>query len=458
MMMFPFQNINEECGVFGVFNCRKATELTYYGLHALQHRGQDACGIAATDGKEIYRYRGEGLVSGLFTEKILDDLHGLTAIGHVRYPTSGGGGIDNVQPFLFRHHTGDFSLAHNGNIVNSKALRLMLETKGSIFQSSSDTEILAHLMKMNNRTDLVQTILDSIAMIEGGFAFLILIKDKLYVCRDKNGLRPLSLGKLNGGWVVSSETCALDAVGAEFVRDIEPGELLEITKESMHQYFYAPKSELFHKVCAMEYIYFARPDSVIEDVNVHTFRKTCGKFLWDESSVEADMVIGVPDSSISAAIGFSERSGIPYEMGLIKNKYVARTFIQPSQALREKGVRMKLSPVKAIVKDKRVVLIDDSIVRGTTSKRIVNMLREAGAKEVHVRIASPMMKHPCFYGVDTSTYDELIAHHLDLEGIRQLIGADTLYFLSEEALYQAGQKDDMCLACFNGHYPTKLYH
>jgi len=448
--------INEECGIFGVFNCENAAELTYYGLHALQHRGQEGCGICTTDGNDLYRERGEGLVIEIFNEKKLTKLKGNCAVGHVRYSTDGSGGLDNVQPFLFRHHTGDFSIALNGSLVNFRQLRMSLETQGSIFQSSSDAEILAHLMKMNWQNDRLGVIGEMLTMIEGSYAFLILTKDRLYVCRDKNGLRPVSIGKLNGGYIISSETCAFEAVGATFIRDIVPGELVVFEKGK------EPESILFtvkpsHKMCAMEFVYFARPDSEIEGINVHTFRKNCGKYLARLAPVEADLVVGVPDSSISGAIGYAEESGIPYEIGLIKNKYIGRTFIQPSQELREKGVRLKLSPVRSLITGKRVVLLDDSIVRGTTCKRIVRMLKDAGAKEVHVRICCPPMEHPCFYGVDTSSCDELISARLNVEEVRQMIEADSLFFLPEEYLLKAGNRTELCLACYNGKYPTRLY-
>jgi len=442
-------------GVIGVFNCENAAEITYYGLHALQHRGQEGCGICTTDGMEMYRERGEGLVNENFNEKKLAKLKGDCAIGHVRYSSSGGG-LDNVQPFLFRHHTGDFSMAHNGNFVNSRQLRMSLEIQGSIFQTTSDAEILAHLVKRNRRKDRIDVIEEALNMIEGAYAFLILTKQKLYVCRDKNGLRPISVGTINGGYIVSSETCAFEAVGATFLRDVEPGEMLIFEKGN------EPKSILFteefsHKMCAMELVYFARPDSEIEGMNVHKFRKNCGRYLAQLAPVEADLVMGVPDSSISGAIGYAEESGIPYEIGLIKNKYIGRTFIQPSQQLREKGVRLKLSPVRSLISGKRVILLDDSIVRGTTCKYIVKMLKDAGAKEVHVRICCPSMHHPCFYGVDTSTYDELISSQQDVEEVRKTIEADSLFFLPEEYLLKAGNRNDLCLACYNGKYPTHLY-
>jgi amidophosphoribosyltransferase len=442
-------------GVLAVFNCVNASELTYYGLHALQHRGQEGCGICTTNGSDFYRERGEGLVIEIFNEKKLEKLKGDCAIGHVRY-SSAGGGLDNVQPFLFKHHTGDFSIALNGSLVNFRQLRMSLEKQGSIFQSSSDAEVLAHLIKMNRLKNRIDVIKETLASIDGAYAFFILKKDKLYVCRDRNGLKPLSIGKLNGGYIISSETCAFEAIGAAFVRDVEPGEMIIFEKGKEPQsIFFAEKTT--HQMCAMEIIYFSRPDSEIEGVNVHTFRKNCGKYLARLAPVEADLVIGVPDSSISGAIGYAEESKIPYEIGLIKNKYIGRTFIQPSQVLREKGVRLKLSPVRSLITGKKVVLLDDSIVRGTTCKHIVRMLKEAGAKEVHVRICCPPMPHPCFYGVDTSTHDQLISAKLSVDEVRQTIEADSLFFLPQEYLLKSGNRTEFCLACYNGKYPTKLY-
>lgn len=450
------EKMNEECGVFGVINVSNASEVMYYGLHALQHRGQEGCGIVSTDHNEMYQIKGEGLVAEVFNEQLLSTLKGDTAIGHVRYSTSGGGGIENVQPFLFRHHSGDFGLCHNGNLVNSAELKKHLENQGSIFQSTSDSEVFAHLIKKDRRTNRLEAIKDALNRIEGAFAFLAMSQDKLYVMKDKNSLRPLSLAKLNGGYVVSSETCAFEIVGAEFIRDINPGEILIIDKNGeMSSDYYAKKT--YQNMCAMEYIYFSRPDSDIEGMNVHASRKEAGRILAREYGVEADIVVGVPDSSTSAAMGFSEESGIPMEMGLIKNKYVGRTFIQPSQKMREKGVKMKLSPVRSLVKGKRVVLVDDSIVRGTTSKKIIQLLREAGAKEVHMRIAAPPITNPCFYGVDTSTYDELISATKTVEEVRQIIQADTLAFISPEGVLKACKREKMCLSCFTGKYPTYIY-
>ena len=453
------KNIHEECGVFGVYGVPDAANLAYYGLHALQHRGQEGCGIVTVDDdRQLKRIKGEGLVTEVFNESKVASLKGSMAIGHVRYSTAGGGGIENVQPFLFRHNTGDFATAHNGNLVNSLQLRKYLEDKGSLFQSSSDSEVLAHLIKkdsVDRNRPRIFAIIEALNMIEGAFAFIIMTANRIYACRDKYGLRPLVLGRLGDGYVVASETCAFDVIGAEYIRDVERGEIITIDQKGVRSRRYSEYQR--HAMCAMEYVYFARPDSDIEGCNVHNYRKESGKILFQESPADADIVVGVPDSSLSAAAGYAEASGLPYEMGLIKNKYIGRTFIQPSQALREKGVRMKLSAIKTIVKDKRVVLVDDSIVRGTTSLRIVRMLREAGAKEVHVRIASAPLKTPCYYGVDITNEDELISARFNVQQVCEAIGADSLAFLSEDGMMKAGNRTDLCLACFNAKYPTELY-
>lgn len=453
------KELNEECGIFGVWNVPDASEVTYYGLHALQHRGQEGAGIVSVDDNgHLSRIKGLGLVTEVFNQGNLSQLKGSMAIGHVRYTTSGGQGIENVQPFLFRHNSGDFALAHNGNIVNSAQLRKYLEDRGSLFQSTSDSEILAHLIRKDpteREKPRIIPILQALNMIEGAFAFIIMTKNRIYAMRDKYGLRPLSIGRLGDGYVVASETCAFSVTGAEFIRDIEPGEVVTIDSHGIRSQFYSEYQR--HAMCAMEYIYFARPDSDIEGCNVHSFRKESGKILWREQPADADIVVGVPDSSLSAASGYAEASGLPNEMGLIKNKYIARTFIAPSQKLRERGVKMKLSPVRSIVNGKRIALIDDSIVRGTTSLRIVRMLREAGAKEVHVRIASPMMKNPCYYGIDMSTKEEILCSSRTLEEARQVIEADSLGYLSFKGLLEAGHRSDLCMACFDGNYPTALY-
>ncbi len=456
MPLVSDREIHEECGVFGVWGVPDAASLTYYGLHTLQHRGQESCGIVAVDNGNFSRVRGEGLVTEVFNGSKMEQLTGSMAIGHVRYSTSGGNATENIQPFYFRHNGGDFAMAHNGNLVNSDELRRHLENKGSLFQSSSDSEVLAHLIKKDKGTvDRISAIVEALNMIEGAFAFVIMTEKRIYACRDKYGLRPLSIGRLGDGYVVSSETCGLDVVGAEYIRDVEPGEIVSIDHHGLRSTLY---SQFCHyNMCAMEYVYFARPDSDIEGCNVHKFRKESGKLLWEDAPCECDIVVGVPDSSLSAAMGYAEASGKPYEMGLIKNKYIGRTFIQPSQALREKGVRMKLSAVRGIVEGKRVALLDDSIVRGTTSKRIVRMLKEAGATEVHVRIASPEYRNPCFYGVDTSEQNDLLSYRMTTQEACDYIEADSLVFLKPERLFKAGNRKELCTACFTGHYPTDLY-
>lgn len=461
-MLAEIKGLNEECGVFGIWGHEEAPQITYYGLHSLQHRGQEGAGIVATDGEKMSAHKGQGLITEVFQNGELKKVKGKGAIGHVRYATAGGGGFENVQPFLFHsQNNGSLALAHNGNLVNATQLKQQLENQGSIFQTSSDTEVLAHLIKRSGHFELKDQIKNALSMLKGAYAFLIMTEKEMIVALDPNGLRPLSVAMLGDAYVVASETCAFDVVGATYLRDVEPGEMLIINDEGM-------KSERFsininRSICSMEYIYFSRPDSNINGINVHSARKNLGKKLAEESGIEADVVTGVPDSSISAAIGYAEATGIPYELGLIKNRYVGRTFIQPSQSLREQGVRMKLSAVRGVVEGKRVVMVDDSIVRGTTSRRIVTMLREAGATEVHVRISSPPIAHPCFYGIDTSTHEELIASSHSVEEIRQEIGADTLSFLSIEGLLSGigrqyeGENCGQCMACFTGKYPTEIY-
>jgi amidophosphoribosyltransferase len=460
-MLAELKGLNEECGIFGIWGHPEAAQITYYGLHSLQHRGQEGTGIVVTDGQQLKSRKGEGLVTEIFTADAMEDIQGVGAIGHVRYATAGGGGYENVQPLLFQSQSGGLALAHNGNLVNADALRNQLEAQGSIFQTSSDTEVLAHLIKRGGFSQLKDRVKNALPMLKGAYAFLIMTETEMMVALDPHGLRPLSLGKLGDAYVVASETCAFDIVGAEFVRDVLPGELLIINGDGLHSEMYSMNSTT--AICTMEYIYFSRPDSNIHGINVHTARKNLGKQLAKEVPIQADVVTGVPDSSISAAIGYAEESGIPYEMGLIKNRYVGRTFIQPSQSLREQGVKMKLSPVRGVVEGKRVIMVDDSIVRGTTSRRIVNMLKEAGATEVHVVISSPPIQNPCFYGIDTSTREELIASDHSVEEIRELIGADSLTFLSVEGMLEAigrnepGETRGQCLACFTGRYPTEIY-
>lgn len=445
--------LNEECGCFGIYNVKDAASLSYFGLHALQHRGQEACGIASSDNKHIICYKDKGLISEVFTNKIIDKLIGRHAVGHVRYATANQNQLENIQPLMVRAHTGHFAVVHNGQIVNAEELKIVLENEGSIFQGTGDSEILVHLIQKEEGT-MVYKIMQACAKLEGAFAFIIMTKDCMYAVRDKNGLRPLSIAKLEDGYCISSESCAYDIVNAHFIRDIEPGEVVRIAHDGIQTFHYTDKIQ--KKMCSMEYIYFARPDSVIEGINVHNARKLSGKILARKDKIKADMVIGVPDSSLSAAIGYAEESGLPYEIGLIKNRYVGRTFIQPTQKQRERGVRMKLSAISAIVKGKSVVMIDDSIVRGTTSKRIVQLLKDAGATQVHVRIASPEFKSPCFYGVDTSTYEELISSRLSCKELKEYIGADSLKFLTIDDVKEANGPD-LCVACFNSKYPTDLF-
>ena len=462
-MSYEVRGLHEECGIFGIWGHQDASKVTYFGLHSLQHRGQEGAGIVSNDQGELKGYRDLGLLAEVFdSPKHLEELTGNAAIGHVRYGTSGSGGINNIQPFLFKFFDGSFALAHNGNLVNAKSLRQEVEKEGGIFHSNSDTEILMHLVRKSQKDTFIDRLKEALNQIKGGFAYLLLTEDAMYATLDPNAFRPLAIGQMkSGAYVVASETCALDAIGATFVRDVEPGELITINDEGMTIDRYTEDTQ--YAICSMEYIYFARPDSNIKGVNVHSARKNMGKNLAKECPIEADMVIGVPNSSLSAASGYAEMSGIPYEMGLIKNQYVGRTFIQPTQELREEGVRMKLSAVRGVVEGKKIILVDDSIVRGTTIRRIVTLLKNAGAKEVHVRISAPPLKFPCFYGIDIENKKELIAARLTNEEIREEINADSLEFLSEEGLIEAvGLQLDapysgLCMAYFNGDYPTKLY-
>ncbi|MEQ6375577.1 amidophosphoribosyltransferase [Bacillaceae bacterium S4-13-56] len=460
-MLTEIRGLNEECGLFGIWGHVDAVQLTYYGLHSLQHRGQEGAGIVVTDGEKLQTHKGLGLIAEVFDQEDIDRLKGFGAIGHVRYATSGGGGLENVQPLHFRSQTGGLALAHNGNLVNAQSLKLELEAQGSILQTTSDTEVIAHLIKRNRHMPIKDAIKQALTLIKGAYGLLMMTEKQLFVALDPRGIRPLSIGRLGDAYVFSSETCAFDIVGATYMGEVEPGELLVIDENGLERDRFA--EPIPRKLCAMEHVYFSRPDSLLNGVNVHAARKRMGRRLALENPVEADVVTGVPDSSISAAIGFAEASRIPYELGLIKNRYVGRTFIQPSQSLREQGVKMKLSAVRGIVEGKRVVMVDDSIVRGTTSRRIVNLLREAGATEVHVRIGAPPIMNPCYYGIDTSTRAELIAANHDVEAIRQLIGADTLSFISVEGLEDSigrlenSPKHGLCTACFTGDYPTEIY-
>lgn len=443
--------------VFGVYGLGEAASNIYYGLHALQHRGQEGAGIVTFDaGGGAHRKRGLGLVSEVFNAENLSALKGNIGVGSVQYANIAKGGGDNVQPLFFHHRSGDFAVAGDGSVINSAGITDYLEARGCLFQTSTDSELLAQLIKKDVNKPRIFQICNALNMMEGGFAFLIATRNRIYAARDKYGLKPLAVGRLAGGWVVSSETCAFDLIGAQFVRDVEPGEVVTLDDQGIRSTRWSQFQR--HKLCAMEYIYYARPDSDLDGCNVHAYRKESGRRLYRECPADADIVVGVPDSSLSAAQGYAEESGLPYEMGLIKNKYVGRTFIQPSQEMREQGVRMKLSAVHSIVRGKRVVLVDDSIVRGTTSLKIIRMLRDAGATEVHVRIASPMMTHPCYYGVDTSTFEELLCSSRTLEEACKVIGADSLGYLSPEStVASCPGRTELCLACFTGEYPTSLY-
>ncbi|MCF8566324.1 amidophosphoribosyltransferase [Alicyclobacillus tolerans] len=450
--------LHEECGVFGIFRHSNAAELTYFGLVALQHRGQEAAGIATVDGTKMYRHRGLGLLSDVFSGGQLKELIGDSAIGHVRYSTAGSNTVENAQPLTFTTHQGNLAIAHNGNLVNAHKLRVDLEKTGSLFQSTSDTEVLAHLISRGEHDSLLENIEDSLKVIRGGFALVFLSNHQLIAARDPNGLRPLALGKLGDSYVVASESCAFETVGAAFIRDVKPGEIVVIDEKGVQSTMFV--KQVKRALCTFEHIYFARPDSDIDGYNVHAIRKQLGRILAEQHSAPGDIVIGVPDSSISAAAGYAEKSGIPFEMGLVKNKYIARTFIQPSQEMRDSGVRLKLNAVRTVVDGKRVILIDDSIVRGTTSRRIVQLLRDAGATEVHVRISSPPYRHPCHYGIDTSSKGQLIAATHSLDEIRQEIDADSLEYLTVPELmtafgYGRGEDYPFCNACFSGQYPTE---
>ena len=455
-MLAETKSLNEECGVFGIWGDDNASQLTYFGLHSLQHRGQEGAGIVSCDEGKLLVHRNLGLISEVFKDEAdLQRLTGNRAIGHVRYSTSGQNSIENVQPFLYHFYDMDIAICHNGNLVNAKSLRRNLEENGAIFHSTSDTEVLMHLIRRSQK--------DSLNQVKGGFTYILLTEEKMFGAVDPNSFRPLVIGQLpNGAYVMASETCAIDTIGADFVRNVNAGELAIIDDNGLTIEKYTDDTTI--SIAAMEYIYFARPDSNIAGVNVHTARKRMGTRLAIEApAVTADIVIGVPNSSLSAASGFAEESGTPYEMGLIKNQYVGRTFIQPTQELRELGVKMKLSAVKGVVQGKSVVMVDDSIVRGTTSKRIVTLLKEAGAKEVHVRISSPPLIYPSFYGIDISKSAELIAAKMTVDEICAYIGADSLAFLSQEGLIDSiGLKFDMpysglCMDSFNGDYPTGLY-
>lgn len=450
--MYYEPKIKEECGVFGISGCQSAAQLTYFGLHALQHRGQESAGITSVDNGNFAIHKDMGLVTSVFHETNLAKLPGDMAIGHVRYSTTGSSEVTNAQPLLVNSGKGILSLAHNGNLINSHEIRYRLEEEGSIFHTSLDTEVVAHLIARSRENGFEASLLETLKKIKGAFSMVLMTEDALYGLRDPHGFRPLVLGKLGDGYVLASETCALDIVGADYVRDIEPGEMIVIGKEGLRSIKYAEVNPAF---CVFEFIYFARPDSMIAGQNVHLARMEMGRMLAREMKQEIDIVVPVPDSGISAAQGFAEERGVPFQWGLIKNRYVGRTFISPEPEIRDLKVKLKLSPIYDLVKGKRVLLIDDSIVRGTTSNRIIQMLREKGAEEVHFGVSSPPITHPCYYGLDTSNRKELIASRMGIEEICAHIGADSLTYLSQtgmlEALHSAGK--GFCTACFDGNYP-----
>lgn len=444
----------EECGVFGVFakDSLEAAALTYFGLYALQHRGQESAGIAVSNGSKIDCHKAMGLVSEVFSEDIIKSLEGTSAIGHVRYSTTGPSTVSNAQPMLVKYKLGTIAIAHNGNLINADIIRELLEDGGTIFQTANDSEVILNLIARGAKRGIERAVVDAIQAIKGSYAIVILTEDKLIGVRDPNGIRPLCIGKLNENYILCSESCSLDAVGAEFIRDVKPGEIVIIEKNGLKSIAFSERAK--HEVCSFEYIYFARPDSVIDGINVYSARFKAGEQLYKESAVDADIVVGVPDSGIAAAMGYAKASGIPYGLGFIKNKYVGRTFITPTQELREKAVSVKLNVLKVNVENKRVILIDDSIVRGTTSKKLVEALKKAGAKEVHFRSASPVVRYPCYFGIDTPYRKELIGAQLTVECIKEEMGADSLAYLSLEGLLQTlGGINKFCLGCFNGVYP-----
>ncbi|MBE3573408.1 MAG: amidophosphoribosyltransferase [Moorella humiferrea] len=447
----------EECGIFGVYAPGKdVARLAYYGLFALQHRGQESAGIAVSDGRHIAVHKGMGLVAEVFNQDNLRALKGNIAIGHVRYSTTGASSLVNAQPLVFRYLKGMLAIAHNGNLTNAGPLRQELGARGSIFQSSTDSEVIVNLIARYSQESIEEALLRCQNDLEGAYSLVVMTDDRLIGVRDPFGVRPLCLGKMGEAWVLASESCALDTIGAEFCRDVEPGEILIIDSGGVRSLRGRRAPHSAH--CIFEYVYFARPDSVLDGRAVNLVRRELGRNLAREYRVAADIVIPVPDSGTAAAAGYAEAAGLPFVEGLMKNRYVGRTFIQPTQEMRDLGVRLKLNPIKSILKDKRVIIIDDSIVRGTTSRRIVAMLRQAGVREVHLLSASPPVLYPCYYGIDTSARGELIAAQYSLEDIRRYIGADSLYYLSLEGLFQSvgGNGENFCAACFSGDYPIPI--
>ena len=452
--------LSEECGVIGVYAPGKdVAHITYFGLYALQHRGQESAGIAVANDGKINLYKGMGLVADVFNEDVLKDLDGFAAIGHVRYSTTGSSEIVNAQPLVFRHKSGMLGLAHNGNITNVSVLRDMLYSHGAIFQSTTDSEVLVNLIAHHSRRDIESGIKKAMIDIEGAYSLTILTTGALYAVRDPYGFRPLCIGKMDDGWVIASESCALDTIGAKLVRDVEPGEIIRIDESGLVSI--APSENAKRRAfCVFEYIYFARPDSIIDGFHVNQVRREMGRQLAREFKVDADIVIPVPDSGTAAARGYAQQSGIPFEEGLMKNRYIGRTFIQPNQKMRNLAVRLKLNPMREVLAGKRVIMVDDSLVRGTTSKKIVQMLRDVGVKEVYLCLSSPPVVGSCYYGIDTSNRKELIAAtKSSVEEICKEVGADKLYYLSLKGLLNVFGKSskDFCSACFDRKYPIPVY-
>lgn len=447
----------EACGIFGVFAPGEdVARLTYFGLNALQHRGQESAGIAVADGQSILVLKEMGLVNQVFNERNLVSLQGNMAIGHVRYSTTGSTHWENAQPVHKTFAGGTLALAHNGNLVNTQQLRSELSQNGSHFRSTGDSEVIANLIAQEADGEIDEAIKKTMGYLKGAYSVVILTEDKLYAIRDLYGIRPLSIGKLNGRYIISSETCGLDIVGAKHLRDVKPGEMIKVDESGLSSEIVIPPAK--PSLCIFEFIYFARPDSVFYDRILYHARRAMGISLAEEAPVEADLVIGIPDTGTPAAIGYAERSGISFGEGLIKNRYIGRTFIRPTQTVRQLGVKLKLNPLKQAIKNQRLVVVDDSIVRGTTTQKIVRLLKEAGAKEVHMRITSPPVKWPCFYGIDTAVRSELIASRMSVEEVEKFIGADSLYYLSFDSLVKSTQRPrkDFCLACFDGVYPIPI--
>jgi len=461
--LLPLDKLHEECGVFAIYGHPEAANLTYLGLYALQHRGQESAGIATSDGREVRCHKDMGHVADIFTPEQIASLPGELAIGHTRYSTAGDTVLMNAQPFSVDCNKGQIAIAHNGNITNAGELRRELERQGSIFQASSDTEVVLHLVARSRERSLAGALREAMLQLEGAFSLVFLARDRVIVARDPRGFRPLAFGRLESAYgrsayVFASETCAFDLINAQYMNDVEPGEMVCIGPEGVTRERWAP--EMPRAQCVFEHVYFSRPDSVVFGRPVQESRENLGRLLAQESGVDADVVVPVPDSGTAAAIGYAAESRIPFRQALIRNHYVGRTFIEPSQAIRDFGVKLKLNPVRSLLEGKRVILVDDSIVRGTTSRKIVRMVRSAGAREVHLRISCPPTISPCFYGVDTPRQSELIAANHSLEEIRQFVEADSLAYLSLDALRRAvaDERGQYCYACYTGKYPTDLVH